>query len=85
MFKGCIMELFKGFIVVDFVYVVYIDVGNSCIVCCINCCLVLFFELLQSGQMVEIVIVLGVWLNLVWLSFVVIGKVCIYICYVFKL
>lgn len=37
MLDGCIIELFMGVIVVDFVYVVYLDVGNMCVGVCVEC------------------------------------------------
>lgn len=41
-FKGCIVELLMGVIVVDFVYVVYIDIGNICVGVWVDCMLYLF-------------------------------------------
>lgn len=37
MLDGCIVEFLMGVIVVDFVYVVYIDVGNICVGVRVNC------------------------------------------------
>lgn len=82
--KGKILVLLCNFIVFDFVYVVYIDVGNMVVVLCVDKKLVLLCIKLVLGQLVEIIIVCLVMLKLQWLEFVVISKVCIVICYQFK-
>lgn len=69
---------------VDFVYVVYIDIGYVCVGVCVDCQFYLLLQLFFSGQIVEIIIVLGVCLNVVWLNFVVSLKVCVKICQLLK-
>lgn len=69
---------------VDFVYVVYIDIGYVCVGVCVDWQFYLLLQLFSSGQIVEIIIVLGVCFNVVWLNFVVSFKVCVKICQLLK-
>lgn len=57
--------------VVDFVYVVYFDIGNICVGVWVECCNFSLSKLLENGQMVEIIMLFKVKLNVNWLNFVV--------------
>lgn len=46
---GCIIELLMGVIVVDFVYVVYFDVGNICVGVCVECRNFSLSKLFENG------------------------------------
>lgn len=85
MLKGEICVLLCGVMVLDFVYVVYSDLGNQCVVVKINNELLLLCMELKNGDIVEVVMVLYLKLNLVWFMFVCIGKVCVVIWYFFKM
>lgn len=85
MLKLKIMVLLCGVMVFDFVYLIYSDFGNQCVVVKINNELLLLCIELKSGDIVEVIIVLYLKLNFVWLGFVCIGKVCLVICYYLKM
>lgn len=75
LFKGDVMLLLKGVMFIDFVYVIYIWLGNFCVGVKIDGICVLLWMWLKNGQLVEIIVVLGQWLQLIWLDIVVIGCV----------
>lgn len=82
MFKGRVIGFFVGVIFVDFVYVVYIEIGYCMMGVKVNGCLV-FLELeLKSGDVVEVFMLknFDVGLSQDWFGFVVSMCVCNKIC-----
>lgn len=83
MFKGDVIKLLCGVMLIDFVYVIYMWIGLVCVGVKIDGLWVLLWLCLKNGQLVDIIIVEGQKFEVIWIDIVVMGCVKLVICCVF--